>query len=123
VWQSQAADWQAAKEAVHRVLEWHTTVQKPKGTLFNVNIPPPPLCNPLSLRITHLGKVRYKPEVVQRQDPKDRSYYWIGGHTPEYDQDPHSDCFAIQQKHVAITPLQLDLTDHSTLNQLKMRNL
>ena len=52
-------------------------------------------------------------------DPRGRKYYWIGGTEYEHEDIPGSDCNAVHRdKRVSVTPLHLDLTDHSRMPDL-----
>lgn len=85
-----------------------------RGTVLNVNVPEG---GGRRYRWTRLGKRYYSDDVHVRQDPRGRSYYWIGGGEAGMDPLPGSDCDAIYNEGVAsITPLQLDLTAHDLLD-------
>jgi 5'-nucleotidase len=45
--------------------------------------------------------------------------YWIGSAGAASDDAPDTDFFAASQGHVAVTPLQVDLTDHQNLFKFK----
>jgi 5'-nucleotidase len=45
--------------------------------------------------------------------------YWIGAAGPAKDEAHDTDFFASSQGTVAITPLQVDLTEHSQLDNWK----
>jgi 5'-nucleotidase len=84
----------------------------PEGTALNINIPPPPL---KGIKFVKLGQKRYNPEISERQDPRNRSYYWIGTGHPKAIGDDDSDVMVIKQGYVTITPLHKDLTDYTLL--------
>jgi len=85
--------------------------------LLNVNVPPGPL---RGYRFTPLGRRTYGNEVVEKTDPRGRKYYWIGGEGGARNEDiPGSDCNAVVEGMAAVTPLQLDPTDHSVLHRLR----
>ena len=76
-------------------------------TLFNVNVPAGPV---KGYRFTRLGQRTYGNEVVEKLDPRGRSYFWIGGDASHQDI-PLSDCNTVfDEGLVAVTPLHLDLT-------------
>jgi len=84
----------------------------PEGTTLNINIPPPPI---KGVRFVKLGQKRYNPEISERQDPRNRIYYWIGTGNPKAIGEADSDVMVIKQGYVTITPLHKDLTDYETL--------
>jgi 5'/3'-nucleotidase len=82
----------------------------PSSLLLNVNVPPG--VEPDGYVVTRLGKHSYGSDVVEKKDPRGRSYYWIGGNEYQHEDIPGSDCNAVlREKRVSVTPLSLDLTD------------
>ncbi|MFT3837583.1 MAG: 5'/3'-nucleotidase SurE [Myxococcaceae bacterium] len=85
----------------------------PKRTLVNVNIP---AGEPNGYEITRLGRHSYGNDVVEKTDPRGRRYYWVGGTGYDFVREEGTDCTAVHQHgRVAITPVNLDLTDHTAL--------
>lgn len=82
-----------------------------KDTLLNVNIPAE---SPQGVRLTRLGKRKYKQVVVEKEDPRGRKYFWIAG-TPEWQEEEGTDHAALSAGLVSVTPLHLDLTDYRGL--------
>src|SRR6266849_1315581 len=53
-------------------------------------------------------------------DPRGRKYYWIGGSEYQHEDIPGSDCNAVLDDHVvSVTPLRLELTDLSLMNEIR----
>ncbi|OGW50245.1 MAG: 5'/3'-nucleotidase SurE [Nitrospirae bacterium GWC2_57_9] len=91
----------------------------PAGTLLNVNVPN---CSVEEIRgtlITRLGKRIYHQMTVERVDPRGKKYYWIGGGEPDWEREEGTDFDAVDRRHVSITPLHLDLTDHASFERLR----
>ncbi|MCP3105148.1 5'/3'-nucleotidase SurE [Myxococcus sp. K15C18031901] len=89
----------------------------PPRMLLNVNIPGG--VEPEGYVVTRLGRHSYGYAVVEKEDPRGRKYYWIGGSEYQHEDIPGSDCNAVfRGKRVSVTPLHLDLTDHSRLEDL-----
>lgn len=91
----------------------------PPFTVLNVNIPGLPEEQFKGTRITRQGLSVYRDELVERLDPRNEPYYWIGGEAPTGHNEPGTDFEALAEGWISITPLQLDLTAHSWLNELK----
>ena len=90
----------------------------PKDTLLNVNVPDIPLNDLKGYQSTRLGQ-RHKAEpVIKAQDPRGNNVYWVGPPGTEQDAGEGTDFYAIKQGYVSVTPLQLDLTRHHSLNTL-----
>lgn len=84
----------------------------PAGLTLNINIPPPPI---RGCRMTRLGEKRYNPEIVEKRDPRDNTYYWIGSGKPTPIGGRSSDVYAVSQGYISVTPLHTDLTDYAAL--------
>ena len=87
----------------------------PKGTFLNVNIPSSPL---RGVRFTHQGRRWYKDTVTEEKDPAGEKVYVIKGVDISEGGGKGSDCDAIEQNYISITPMHLDLTDHRTLKEM-----
>lgn len=91
----------------------------PKDTFLNVNVPDLKedlLREPL---VTIQGKRRYEGTIVDKVDPRGRSYYWIGTADLDFHDIDGSDFAAISRGHISVTPLHLDLTNHRSIAMLK----
>tara|TARA_A100001391_G_scaffold23304_1_gene12778 strand:+ start:7405 stop:8157 length:753 start_codon:yes stop_codon:yes gene_type:complete len=105
---------------------WGAKVIKPlmatpmaKRTLINVNFP---ACAPdavRGIRVVRQGFHDYaRGSLVEGTDPRGRSYYWFGLEEMEHTLDHGTDLEAVSENYVAVTPLQLDLTDHAAIGRL-----
>jgi 5'-nucleotidase len=92
----------------------------PAGLTLNINIPPPPI---KGVRMTSLGEKRYDPEIVEKKDPRENTYYWIGSGTPRPLGDRKSDVQAIRLGYISVTPLHTDLTDYRALASPSLKKL
>ena len=81
----------------------------PPGTVLNVNMPGN---GTDAYQWTRLGRRLYADDVAERQDPRGRPYYWVGGGASGHDDVDGSDCVAVARGLNSITPMHLDLTDH-----------
>lgn len=88
----------------------------PKATLFNVNVPK--RVESLDYAVTRLGHHEYTTEVAERKDPRGNSYYWIGGTWSGYEDLPGTDCRAIAQGQISVTPIMVNLTCDPLLEEL-----
>lgn len=73
-------------------------------TLININVPNLPLREIKGVKLTEVGFRRYSEEIHARMDARNREYFWIAGHYEGFNENPHSDCQAISDGFVAITP-------------------
>ncbi len=83
--------------------------------ILNVNIPDLPYAELQGIRATRLGH-RHKAEpVVKSEDPRGRPIYWVGPAGAEQDAGEGTDFHAVRNGYVSVTPLQVDLTRHQSL--------
>lgn len=90
----------------------------PKDTLLNVNVPDLPATALKGIQATRLGQRHKSEPVIQSQDPRGRTIYWVGPPGAEQDAGPGTDFHAVANGFVSVTPLQLDLTRHEKLAEL-----
>ncbi|CAH1906134.1 broad specificity 5'(3')-nucleotidase and polyphosphatase [Candidatus Nitrotoga sp. HW29] len=84
--------------------------------LLNVNVPDIPYDQLQGREVTRLGK-RHKAEpVIKGTNPHGETVYWVGAAGKAQDAGVGTDFYAIAQRRVSITPLQMDLTQYSQLD-------
>jgi 5'-nucleotidase len=115
-------DFSAAAAAAWRVAEKLVENPLPDHAFLNVNVPYLPESAFKGYRISRQGQRIYRDELVRREDPKGRPYYWIGGEAPTGIDESGTDFGDIKAGYVSITPIQLDLTAHALLAQLRRWN-
>jgi 5'-nucleotidase len=86
----------------------------PAGTVMNVNMPGE---GSDAYQWTTLGRREYADDVVERQDPHGRPYYWVGGGPTGHEHVEGTDCVAVSRGWNSITPMHLDLTDRGRIAQ------
>ncbi len=91
----------------------------PCGTSLNVNIPAVPEDKIRGVGITRQGKSRFVEDFDKRVDPRNHVYYWQTGKVITEDVDVGADRVAVNNNMVSITPIQCDLTDYKSLEELK----
>jgi len=91
----------------------------PPGTLINVNIPPGPAHEIKGWQLTRQGKRHYAENIVERVDPRGKKYYWIGGDDLGFAHEDGTDCVAVHEGYVSVTPLHVDMTDHASFEPVK----
>ena len=111
-------DYSTAAVAARVVTTRLLKLDLPKNVLLNVNVPYLPLTGLKGYRISRQGLRIYRDELIKREDPRGRPYYWIGGEAPTGVPDAGTDFGDLQAGFVSITPIQLDLTAHDLLLRL-----
>lgn len=113
-WKELASAAQAARDIVERYMD---SLAKPY--LLNVNIPNLPYKDLKPAVATRLGKRHMSQPVHRLEDPYGKTLYWIGPFGDVKDAGEGTDFYAVQQGHISVTPLQVDLTHVSQLDSLK----
>ena len=108
-------DFAALAPWVERVLK--LVLSDPDLCLVNVNFPP----HPKGISWTRVSVRHYDGQVVPTQDPMGRQLHWMSVRAVE-DAEEGTDRWAMRHGFVSITPLLLDLTDHSLLEQARERH-
>lgn len=95
----------------------------PANIFLNVNIPNVPWNEIKGVELTRLGRRVYQDQLVTREDPRGRPYYWIGGLPPKGVAEHGTDIWAMENQLISVTPINLDMTAHLVLEDLKRWNL
>jgi 5'-nucleotidase len=113
-WQHLDSAARVAREVVERRFD---TLARPY--LLNVNIPNLPYPELKPCVATRLGKRHMSEPVYKMRDPHGKDIFWIGPAGAVKDAGVGTDFHATAQGHVSITPLRIDLTHTSELEQLQ----
>ncbi len=112
-WQHLDAAGATARALVQRLVRQQMVGSDP--WLLNVNIPNRPLEELKPAKVCRLGRRHAAERVITMDSPRGETMYWIGGAGAAKDGAEGTDFHATAEGHVAITPLQIDLTDHARL--------
>jgi 5'-nucleotidase len=121
-YQRGSLDFSEAARIARQIMGQTIELGLPENVLLNVNIPYTPGGKPRGVMITRQGKRIYRDELVRREDPHGRSYYWIGGEAPTGIPEDGTDIGALEAGYVSVTPLQLDMTAFQTFQVLRQWN-
>ncbi len=91
-----------------------------EGITLNINIPPPPI---RGIKVVKLGQKRYNPEIIEKTDPRNRTYFWIGTGQPRAIGDENSDVKVIKEGYITVTPLHTDKTDYPSIENISFQNI
>lgn len=82
------------------------------GAVYNLNIPLP---NSGRVLVTRLGSKRYYPDIIERDDPRGKKYFWIGVGEPRYEMTEGSDVWAVGNSHISLSLIKYSLNCESEL--------
>ena len=91
----------------------------PPNTLLNINLPGIPVDEVAGVRVARLGSRVFSESVAKTQDPWGREVFWIGGGKITWTGGDDTDHAAVNKGYVSITPLQMDLTNHTLLDTVR----
>ncbi|MDQ2890888.1 MAG: 5'/3'-nucleotidase SurE [Gemmatimonadota bacterium] len=97
--------------AVVDLLEHLMSLDVPRSTLFNVNLPPVFGPDIKGVKLTRLGQRQYSNSIRPMSDPWSRPLYWIGAGAMSWTGGADSDYKAVEEGYISVTPLHLDLTN------------
>ena len=115
----EAVHYETAAKAVLTILNRIKEEPLPQETILNVNVPDVPWDDIQGFESTRLGSRRKPDPAVRDTDPYGREIFWIGPVGLEEDAGPGTDFCAIRNARVSLSPLRIDLTRHSQVNELK----
>lgn len=90
----------------------------PPGIILNVNIPDRPAGGIRGYAVVRQGKRDYGNIIAERVDPRQKKYYWIAGDEGSFKDIEGSDCNAVREGRIAITPLKVNMTDRDAMDVL-----
>ena len=91
----------------------------PPDTVLSVNIPNLPESEIRGVAVTAQGKSRWAENTIERDDMYGSPYYWLSGELELMDDDMLYDEYAVRQQYIAITPVSIDMTNHSALKSIR----
>ena len=111
--------YETAVQIVLKLVKSLPELSKTRDILLNVNVPDLPYDQIRRFEITRLGQRHKSEPAMPSLDPHGRPVYWVGPVGPEQDAGPGTDFYAIRNNNVSITPLHVDLTRYSVLDEDK----
>jgi 5'-nucleotidase len=115
----QVSDYAYAAEFAAKMVRIITERGLPPNTFLNINVPDLPPDRIRGVAVTRQGRRRYEGRLDKRSDPRGQPYYWLSGDLLDEEADPDTDVRALTEGKISITPVQLDLTNHAFLPELR----
>ncbi len=111
--------WEVAELYAPKLIAELMVVELPPETLLNLNFPD---CRPDEvggIAVTEQGKLDFGLNVEKRSDGRGMPYYWLrfGDRTGDFRDG--TDIKAVRDRKISVTPLKLNLTDHSVLDTIQ----
>ena len=112
-------DFAPAERWAARVVEKVTAVGWPPEVLINVNFPSCEAEAVKGMSVVPQGPRKIGDELVERTDPRGRSYFWIGLARSSETAPRNSDSGALADDYVTVTPIDMNMTHDALLEPLK----
>ncbi|WP_137165763.1 5'/3'-nucleotidase SurE [Salinimonas lutimaris] len=91
----------------------------PANQILNVNVPDVPYDQLAGTQVTRQGR-RHRAEGMQKStDPFGRTIFWYGPAGAEQDASEGTDFHAIANGYCSVTPLDVDMTAHKSLQDMQ----
>jgi len=114
-----SARWATAAAHFAKVVRGLASVGWPDNVFLNVNFPDVPADKVKGIRVTRQGRRKLGDELVERKDPRGRSYFWIGAMRMEDEGKRGTDLATVNAGAISVTPVYLMLAPGPTLHRLK----
>jgi 5'-nucleotidase len=95
----------------------------PHRCLLNVNFPNLPLSKVKGVKVARQGFRIYSNSILERKDHRKKNYYWLGGEYVGFEPIESSDCVAVDQGFISVTPLRIDISQYDFMANLEKWNL
>jgi 5'-nucleotidase len=83
--------------------------------LLNVNVPDVPTAQLKGIKTTRLGRRHAAEPTIPTTNPRGDTVWWVGAAGPAAQRGEGTDFHAVENGFASVTPLMVDLTDHSAL--------
>ena len=107
--------WQAAAQFCADFAPVIPTLDLPRDTFLNVNVPNLVPAHIAGARVTSQGSRRYKGDLVRYEAPVVGEYFWRGGEVIDRAERDDADVAIVKQNYIAVTPIHVDLTSHAAM--------
>lgn len=114
---STVTDWGPMAQLILKVVELLKDVGNKSAVFYNLNIPHFD-SEPPQIKVCAVGRRKYKKTVDERQDPRGRPYYWIGGPPIKSVNDTNTDVYWFERGFATLSPITIDPTAHNSLESL-----
>ena len=117
--QHNATHFETAARVTVELVQQYLSDNFNSPTLLNINVPDVPYDELQGRTVTRLGK-RHKAEpVIQLKTPRNETVYWVGAAGKPNDGGEGTDFYAVMHNIVSISPIQVDLTKHSQMAEIR----
>lgn len=113
-----AQHYDAAAEVAATIVKQLKSAPLPADTILNINVPDLPYKELQGFKSTSLGSRHAAKGAARYSSPRGDVLYWIGAAGEINNDRPGTDFNAVTNGYVSVTPLTIDMTNHSSLNSV-----
>jgi len=114
-----AKHFETAANAVVELVQRFQRQPYPAAVCINLNVPDVPQAQIKGMQVTRLGRRHKAESVIRATTPRGEIVYWVGAAGAAQDAGEGTDFYAVENGYVSLTPLQVDLTKYTQLDELK----
>jgi 5'-nucleotidase len=111
--------WETASAFAVKLVAQTAKHGLPPFTLLNANIPNLEASQIKGTKICRQGSRFYEEPVARRTDPQGKEYFWMGGRLAQDTTIEGTDTNATENGYIAVTPIHLDRTQYTLLEDLQ----
>lgn len=115
---SEQAPFDPAAALARSIIEQILEKKSARPQLYNLNIPTSALAGTPEVHVVPMDVARYGERFEKRVDPWGRDYYWATGLPLPDTAGRESDLAALSKGHIALTPLDYNLTRQEALSEM-----
>jgi 5'-nucleotidase len=112
-------DFLYTAEFIAKFMNNIATINFPKKTILNINVPNVDAEEIVGIQITRLGTRMFTDSYEKRIDPRGKTYYWMAGEFIRTGEEEGTDIMAIRNNKISITPVTFELTHKSIMPELE----
>ena len=114
------AHWETAEVHAPPIISRLMAQKWQDGVVMNLNFPARPPEAVTEVEVTTQGfREVGEMHAVRRTDLRGRDYYWMSFRGEKQDHAPGTDLRAMDEGRISVTPLHIDLTHRTSVNDLK----
>ncbi len=113
------ADMSHAVPYIRQVIEQVLAKGIKEGVALNVNFPKKSDKKLKGIKVCRQAKAMWQEKFDLRHDPHGRRYFWMAGDFVNPDKGEDTDEWAVQNGYASIVPCQYDLTNYSSIDDIK----
>ena len=110
------ANMRFAAGYAHAIAEQMLHSHTPLHTMLSLNLPKE---EPKGLKVCKQAVGKFVNEYSQSENGRGKKVYWMVGHQVKTVEDEATDLDFLQDGFATLTPIQIDLTNHGYLNELR----